>query len=391
MTMATIRRGDSPSDGSIQPSTDAVTVHATGESLDVFNAELLAVPSAGTVAAPGGVPGAELLPPDRAAGESLPGTLQQELSPGDPRTDQFGLNLQQGAAQTGFYGDRTLALPDAPAAADMSKDSINRIDVGIDFSNLGSGGSIDGRTPDAFDGMGQGNAATGPADPGGMVSDGGGSKFTTSAPAWYEFNKTSKAESAVDAQIAGMAEGTKHNPYVAIQEGIVGSVVDVPVADTAEAAEATAPAAEEPLPPVQQTKQQWKFVGEDVPAGGHTDGGLPATTGTTTILEAWTNLFKDDLPPDHPDYAGGGGGASPPGSKTGDSITQSLLINLGGQRGGDVDPRGDGDVETGGAQLFDPKDSVVDPGPDSFASTFEADRSMLGGPMDHVQPELADE
>ena len=320
--------------------------------------------------------------------------MQDELNPAAIGDDQFGLNLQQGGGSSGFYGDRSLELPEVPRSGDLASLRQNDIDVGIDFANLGGASSLDGRTHDAFDGVQSGNSAVSPADPGAMTGDGKSSPFTTTAPSWSDFGKTAKAERAVDDAIAGMQAGTVHNPYVTIQEENVGSVVDVPAEDAAAApddvGEGAEPAAEAPLPPVQQTKQQWKFVGENVPAGGHTDGGLPATTGTTTIIDAWTNLFKDDLPPDHPDYAGGGG-ASSPGSKTDDSITQSLLINLGGQRGGDVDPRGDGDVETSGEQLFDPKDSVIDPGPDSFASTFEADRSMLGGPMDHVQPELMDE
>jgi hypothetical protein len=302
--MATKRQGNRSNDIAPQPLPDSTAARVSGEAMDVFHVTEAQVPGSGAVPGPDRIPGIDSLAPDRAAGESLPGTMQPGLQPGSHTDDQFGMDLKQGGGSTGFFGDRSLELPDAPASDDLSKDSINRIDVGIDFSNLGAGGPIDGRTPDAFDGVGRGTGATGPADPGGMASDGGGSPFTTSAPGWWESSKTKDAEAKVDEVIAGIKDGTKYNPYVGIQEGIVGSVVDVPAADTADVADAADPAGEAPLPPVQQNKQQWKFVGDDVPAGGHTDGGLPARVGTTSTLEAWINtVLNDDLPPDHPDYA----------------------------------------------------------------------------------------
>lgn len=71
-----------------------------------------------------------------------------------------------------------------------------------------------------------------------MISSGKGSvgsPYTTNAD-----SDMSEAESAVDAAIRGMLEGTKPNPYITIQEEIVGSVVDVPAADATTDAEAPA-------------------------------------------------------------------------------------------------------------------------------------------------------
>jgi hypothetical protein len=333
------------------------------------------------------IPGRSSILGDRMAGESAPGTLAPEVVPGSALDDQIGVDLPTGGSGAGSnpFGGGRLDLPGAPVAEELGGGHV--LDAGIDFNNLTGTGTLDGRGVDAFDGVGLDTGASGPADTGGMTSDGGskGSPFTTSGPGL--FSSTKAAEKAVDDAIAGMKAGTKPNPYITIQEVQLGSVIDVPVADTAEAPAAT----ESSKSHAEQKNEQWKFIGDDVPPDGHADGGLPGQVGKTTVLESFIALFNDDLPPDHPDYAGGGEERSP-GSALDDSIRQSILIGLGGQRGGDVDPYDDpAGTTTGGAVQIDAYDSVVDPGPDGFMSTVDVDRSMLGGPMDAVAPELSEE
>lgn len=354
------------------------------QSLDVFDA-VTAIPSpVQPIDGPSNIPGRDSLLPDRAEGESGPGSLAPESTSSDAFADQFGLDLKQDGSPKGFSGDQRLEIPEIPTAGGLpERESLGPVDVGIDFANLGGSSSLDGRTNDAFDGASQGAPATGPADPTDMISTGNGQKgspYTTNAD-----SDMSAAEAEVDAAIKGMQEGTKSNPYISIQLGLEGSLVDVPADDAG--APASDPPAADTKSNAERNKEQWNHVGEDVPQGGHADGdSLVDKAGEQTWLESLKSLWEDQAEGDLIGPSEGGLGSQPTGA-----IGQSILIGLGGQRGGDVDPQDDTEPATSGEMINDPYESVIDPGPDGFAANPDIDSSVLGGPLDAVAPYLADE
>ncbi len=340
------------------------------------------------------IPGtASLIGGDAMRGDGGQGSLAPDVTPGRLTGDQFGLDLGQGALGTtrdSAFDLSQLGLQSRgddldSYSAHLGTDAGQRIDSDFHPDALGQQGGVDGRLEPGMgglDGLGS-STATGPADPSDMIRSGTGGKgslLTTNAD-----SRMSAAEAEVDELIAGMQAGTRHNPYVLIQEEIVGSVVDVPAADAEpQAVEQTEG---DTKSNAEIKKEQWNHVGEDVPSGGHSDGGLLSTTGETTWLESWKALFKDQAEGELISPSEGGLGSLPAAS-----IVRSLQIGLGGQRGGDVDPFDDPQASpSGGDQIFDPYDSVIDPGPDGFATNPDIDSSILGGPLDAVAPRLADE
>lgn len=323
---------------------------------------------AGRADSPSLVPDGAAQRDNRLAGETAPRSLAPEVSPGSALDDPFGAGLETGGATNkGPVGTSQLELPDSPAAAELGRLTDQPIDVGLDFNNLAGGGSLDGRGLDVFDGVARNGGAIGPADPGGVTSDGAAGLTTESQPAgvleWIgsfvgAATDAEEAESKVDKHISGEVNGLT-TPGVADKDGVQSDVK----APTGEAANAL------------------RGVADVIQGKKHLDGSL------TEREKQMQQIGEDGLPPDHPDYVAPPG-AVPPGSAPAEGIQQSILQGLGGQRGGDVDPYDDPDGSTSGEVLFDPKNSVIDPGPDGFQSVFEADRSMIEGPMDAVAPEL---
>jgi hypothetical protein len=325
---------------------------------------------AGRADSPSLIPDGAAQRDNRLAGEVAPRSLAPEVSPGSALDDPFGASPETGGATNkGPVGTSQLELPDAPAAAELGRLTDQPIDVGLDFNNLAGGGSLDGRGLDVFDGVARDGGATGPADPGGVTSDGAAGLTTETQPAsvvdWIvsvvATTAAEEAEAKVDKHIAGKVQGlTTPGVSYSDSEG-VSAKVSTPEGRLVDA------------------------IGSEIPKFFQ---GQKNIDGSLTEREKQMQQVGDDgLPPDHPDYVAPPG-AVPPGSAPAEGIQQSILQGLGGQRGGDVDPYDDPNGSTSGEVLFDPKNSVIDPGPDGFQSVFEADRSMIEGPMDAVEPEL---
>ncbi len=333
------------------------------------------------------IPGRSSIPGDRMAGESAPGTLAPEVVAGSALDDPFGVDLPTGGSGAGSnpFGGGRLDLPGAPVAEDLGRGHV--LDVGIDFNNLTGTGTLDGRGVDAFDGVGFGTGATGPADPGGVASEGGSVLSSlTSGPTEGTF-----------LEWVGSLVGIKTSEEKSYDKasGVADAMNPAKDAEATEPAETTPTVTDKFKINLQSPKDQWNYIGENVPKDGHGDGGpYKGYWGARPSLMEGPSVpgSQDGLPPDHPDYVAPPGSV-PPGSAVTGAIQQSVLQGLGGQRGGDVDPYDDpAGTTTGGAVQIDAYDSVVNPGPDGFMnSNVPVDESLLGGPLDAVAPYLDDE
>ena len=299
-----------------------------------------------------------------------PATLAPEVD-GRAGTDPFGVGARVGDATAG--GDDRWDLTDGrgdlggPGDVDLAASADLHLDPGYSLDDLVGAGSVDGRTHDAFDGVGSGDA-TGPADPAGMTSDG----FVDSVLSWFGGGATTTQETGGD------DAGTPATPPPAPTDGSTDtSTLTTPGTAYSDSegvqTKGTAPV-DSPLKGIADF-----FMGKK-----NIDGSV-----SEREKQMQKALEEDDLPPDHPDY-GGGGEPRPPGSETTDAIDTSLDLGLGGQRGGDVDPdrQGSGDPYDAEAAITDYEDVLVDPGEDGFSTGTTVDESYLPDADDLASPHM---
>jgi len=332
------------------------------------------------------VPDASTIPGGRLQGNPSQDSLAPDVTPADPLADAFGGRYEPGPADKGVVGTSQLDLPTGPEVIDLGANRGHEIESGINLDQRV--GTLDGRGLDVFDGVSQSGSIT-PADPGAMTGDGANSLTTGATNGTFGDWLTSI--------VGGQTEVDK-------KEAAADAVIDILDSSTGDGGESAAPA--DPAvrgittPGVNYTDGEGVASNVTAPEGALAD----LLSGVGKLVTHQNNIdgsvsehqkqmdqvTHDGLPPDHPDYVGPPS-AVPPGSAPAEGIQQSILLGLGGQRGGDIDPQDDTEPATSGEMIYDPYNSVVDPGPDGFTTTVDVDRSLLGGPMDAVAPELADE
>jgi hypothetical protein len=320
--------------------------------------------------APGGHDGMTTDPGAALRHEPTPTELGDPFGVGDRLADA---TTRDSLADTlgRIGGDQDVELAgdvDLDAATDL------HLDPGYDLDRLAGGGSLDGRTDDASDGISRGEA-DGPADGTRFVSDGGtNAKDLTTGKTGVKdglLNLIGLGKEAAATDAAAAIEA-KNAPKEA-------TAWEMRVRTFQAAEEALGGTGDLSAPGMTSTyAEQAKKAGAEqgIQVGVH-QGGASGTT-------------KDDLPPDHPD-AGGDDHLRPPGSQTTDAIDQSIVQSLGGQRGGDVDPTRDGDDYVHDAEPVEYMNMISDPGDDHLMGPrVELDESALPDAGDLIAPELDD-
>lgn len=398
-----------PTPASLPPSESPPPTRSAEPTVDPAH---LAEPTAIPVSGPGHLPDAP--PGAMAQGDLAPGTLQPEITPGNDLTDRIDVG---GGAAPRAGG---LDLPDVGGdIADLDDMTDLHIDPGYDLENLAGQGSVDGRTHDAYDGVGGGgesrNSLEGAAGDGygpmqtvhavdsilnfgsgiggiaGAAGTGvsgsaavgslglgtvGGAAFGAFASGWSMGREIGESETAYDVVAGTVTAVTNANDQGAFGEGQTAPATPAEQTNTPDDDSAllggndhgtSQPADSTPAPAADTDGQS--VEGED--ASTETSVGQPATSGGVT---------EDQV-------EGGYSGPRSPGSAPTDAINQSLLQGLGGDRGGDVDPgREPGESYDAGAVVYDLEDAVVDPGDDFVAGGTRIDSSILDDPIDTASP-----